>query len=75
MDAIEALDPEHTVPGNSTSATAGIFATYPTDLYQISTTNLFFDQLFGTLTLTLIVNGLTEPRRVDVFFTDDVKTY
>ena len=75
MDAIETLDPEHTVPGNSTTATAGIFATYPTDLYQISTTNLFFDQLFGTLTLTLIVNGLTEPRRVDVFFTDFAKTY
>ena len=32
-------------------------------MYAISTTTLFFDQFFGTLTLTLIVNGLTEPKR------------
>ena len=44
-------------------STAGIFATYPTDLYPISTAILFFDQFFGTLTLTLIVNGLTESRQ------------
>ena len=47
----------------SSVPTAGIFATYPTDLYPISTTILFFDQFFGTRTLTLIVNGLTESRQ------------
>jgi len=37
--------------------TAGIFATYPTDLYPTSTTVLFFDQFFGTFLLVLITSS------------------
>ena len=69
MDGIRHIDPDYTVPGyNCTNPdvvctpTAGIFSTYPTDLYPISTLNLFMDQFLGTFILVICVSGITDNR-------------
>ena len=50
-----------TVPG-----TAGIFASYPTLAYPVTTATLAFDQLFGTALLLIIILSVTDERNMKV---------
>merc|ERR1712002_240665 len=59
-DAIESFDGNFTVVGEN--ATAGIFATYPQDF--LSTSNGFWDQVFGTSLLSGLVLAITTDNRV-----------
>lgn len=59
-DAIETFDGKFTVIGEN--ATAGIFATYPQDF--LSTSNGFWDQVFGTSLLSGLVIAITTDNRV-----------
>lgn len=65
LDAINWLDPDRTVPlTNATYGrpTAGIFATYPTDLYKSTLPVLFFDQCFATVMLVVAINSVLDKR-------------
>lgn len=65
LDAINWLDPDRTVPlTNATYGrpTAGIFATYPTDLYKSTLPVLFFDQCFATIMLVVAINAVLDKR-------------
>jgi len=62
-DAINHYDPNHTVPGqvNTTTPTAGIFATYPHG-EEISNGICFLDQVVGTAILVLSIMAITDKK-------------
>ncbi|CAG5094297.1 Oidioi.mRNA.OKI2018_I69.XSR.g13433.t1.cds [Oikopleura dioica] len=56
MNIIQAVSTQYSRP------TAGIFATYPTDLYKSTLPVLFFDQCFATVMLVVSINALLDKR-------------
>lgn len=52
--------------GKYSITTAGIFATYPTDLYDANTFNLFLDQFFSTSLFIITILGVTDKRNNDL---------
>ncbi|CAF1106893.1 unnamed protein product [Brachionus calyciflorus] len=52
--------------GMYSMATAGIFATYPSDIRSTSTGNMFFDQFFSTSLFIITILGVTDKRNNDL---------
>ncbi|KAL1242680.1 Aquaporin-9 [Trichinella spiralis] len=62
-DAINTFDMGHRLV-TGPNATAGIFATYPSD--HISTAGSFFDQVLGTAILLMVIVAVTDERNMEV---------
>ncbi|RNA41258.1 aquaporin-3 [Brachionus plicatilis] len=52
--------------GMHSITTAGIFATYPTDLFEANLFNLFLDQFFSTALFIITILGVTDKRNNDL---------
>ena len=62
MNVIEVLEGGD----NRTLETAGIFASYPWPVDQLTTTTLVFDQIIGTMVLIIIIMAVTDEKNMKV---------
>jgi MIP family channel proteins len=60
-EALNVYDPARTVPGQGPNATAGIWATYPSDFLS-SVPGGLVDQIVGTALLVGVIFALTDPK-------------